>query len=535
MWRCSTRKKLGTEAGAARSRTLVAEKTVRPHFMSCWRLTWLPVVLMTRSHSCQPSRAVLRVLSKRQRPSMAAGAAIAEDPPTHRSAKARQAMARKREYFIRGVRLLGFAEADFFFVAVEEGDAVGHPGGGGGVLQEVVEELVHALGEVLLVGAAAETVQLVVVVEEVDLLAVAAQGEEELDGLRPWHDVVVVVVHDQERCLDLVGLEDRRVFDVELGRLLQRGADAALVLLVLELARTAGAVAHGRGGAGHVADDRTGLGGAEAIRLRDDVARLVAAPRMALEADALLVDVALGDDGVGRGHDAAIRTLAGMAGRVDDVRHEHDVAVARVESRVDDDGRCGRHEAVHDLREALVDVDDHRVLLRRVEVGRLAEHALQLLAVRAAVGDQLGRTPEKRLQLRAADRDLFRRGEFRVGGEDVGELVEAGAEEQQRVGIERTTGVAVILLGPEQALGLGAEEADANETRVAGGFLFRAKSERLREIDAAPLVAGLAGFEGIEAQLEPVLTAVAAGQVAGGTTVREHLPEIVAIVDQQRL
>ena len=73
----------------------------------------------------------------------------------------------------------------------------------------------------------------------------------------------------------------------------------------------------------------------EHVGARDQVRDLVAAPRVPLDADPLRIDEALRDDGVDGGDDALLGALARIAGVVDDVRHQHDVAVADVAGDVD--------------------------------------------------------------------------------------------------------------------------------------------------------------------------------------------------------
>ncbi len=196
------------------------------------------------------------------------------------------------------------------------------------------------------------------------------------------------------RRLHLLDPEDRRVLDELQRRVPRRRADAALRLLVLERARHAGAPADAAVGADHVRHRRAGLHRGEHVGPRDQVRDLVAAPRVPLDADPLRIDEALRDDGVDRGDDALLGALARIAGVVDDVGHQHDVAVADVAGDVDARARARRAVAVQPLRQLLVDVDHQRVLLRRVEVLGLGEDRAQLLAVGVAVLHQLGLAPD---------------------------------------------------------------------------------------------------------------------------------------------
>src|SRR5690606_31873251 len=107
----------------------------------------------------------------------------------------------------------------------------------------------------------------------------------------------------QQRRVHLVRPEDRRVLDEPHGRLPQRAAQTALRLLVLEHAAHAGLPADAAVRADHVRYGCTGLGGAEDVRLRDEVRDLVTAPGMALHADAVLIDEAARDETEHAGHD----------------------------------------------------------------------------------------------------------------------------------------------------------------------------------------------------------------------------------------
>ena len=165
--------------------------------------------------------------------------------------------------------------------------------------------------------------------------AEAAESEEELDALVPGDGVVGVVVEDEERGLDAVDVEDGRVVDVADGILPDGAADAALGFFVLKLAGTAAAPADAVVGGDHVGDRCAVFRGFEAVGLGDHVRDLIAAPTVTLDADVLLVDEAAGGDGVDAAEDAFECALAGVAGGVDDVGREDEVAVADVVGDVD--------------------------------------------------------------------------------------------------------------------------------------------------------------------------------------------------------
>ena len=232
-------------------------------------------------------------------------------------------------------------------------------------------------------------------------------------------------MQNEKRRLHLRDVENRRVVEVGLRRVREFFSDTALRLLVLELPRQPGAPADAGVGARHIADGRSRFRTAKPIRLRDHVGDLVAAPRVALNADGLLVDEAQLHDGSDRGQHAAQRTLARLAGLVDDVGREDDVAVARVKRNVDARARCGVDETVHALREPFVDVDDHRVFFLRIEIRRLVERGLEWHPVGAAERNQFAAAPGKLCELGSAVRRLGECGERRVGHLHIGKFVEA--------------------------------------------------------------------------------------------------------------
>ena len=202
-------------------------------------------------------------------------------------------------------------------------------------------------------------------------------------------------------------------------------ADAALRALVLERARHARAPADAAVGADHVRHRRAGLDGAEHVGARDQVGDLVAAPAVALDADARRVDVAHADDLLHGRDDALERALARVADVVDDVRLQHDVAVADVAGDVDARARRRRRVPVQPVGQLLVDVDHQRVLLRRVEVLGLREDRPQHLPVGVAVVDELRAAP-----------DVLRL--LRIGVADLREVLEVRARRSTGSGTPRT-------------------------------------------------------------------------------------------------
>ena len=388
-------------------------------------------------------------------------------------------------------------------------------------------------GVVALVGSAAEVVGFAVVGEHPCGFVEAAEGEEELDALIPRDGVVGVVVEDEERGLDAVDLEDGRVVDEAEWVLPGRAADAALGLFVLELARAAGAPADAVVGGDHVDDGCAVFCGFEARGLGDHVGDLVAAPAVALDADVLFVDEAARGDGVDSAEDAFERALAGVAGGVDDVGREDEVAVRDVVADVDRVHGARVDEVVEVLRELLVEVDDHRIFFVRVEVFGLVEDALQGDAVGALEVDHLVGAPEERGLLRVGVGDFLQGFEGGVGDEEVGEFGEGLRGESVDVGVAGFDGV-VVVVGGEEEFGGGFFGVDARgeEAGVAVDGVFGVEEDGFGGVDGS--VVGV-GVEGDGAELEMLRAAEAVGEVGGGAAVGGDLPDVVVIVEEDVL
>ncbi len=166
------------------------------------------------------------------------------------------------------------------------------------------------------------------------------------------------------------------------------------VFSYLERPRHTSAPANPAVGADHVRDRRPCLHSREHVRARDEVRDLIAAPRVSLDPDPFRIDVTLSDDGIDGGDDALFGALARIARLVDDVGHQHDVAVADIARDVDAGGRIRSAIVVQPLAQLLVDVDHQRILLRRIEVLGLDENRAQRLAVGVDVAHQLRLPPE---------------------------------------------------------------------------------------------------------------------------------------------
>src|SRR5207249_10636070 len=99
------------------------------------------------------------------------------------------------------------------------------------------------------------------------------------------------------------GPEEGRVLEVARRALPDGAADAALGMLVLERARQPRAPANAAVRARHVRYRRTSHRGTEQVRLRDKECRLIAAPRMTLNAEAFRIDVAARQQHLHAGND----------------------------------------------------------------------------------------------------------------------------------------------------------------------------------------------------------------------------------------
>ena len=216
-----------------------------------------------------------------------------------------------------------------------------------------------------------------VVDDHVGLLLQATHRDVELDALIPRYGTVVVVGHEEHRRRDAIKLEQRRILHEALWILPERSTDAALRMLVLERARHARGPANSAIGRRHVHDGGVRHGGGEHVGHRDEIRRLVSAPRLSGDADPLGIDEALGDEGLHPRDNRLGRARARLPIGVHDVGLEHDVAEAVVHQRIDGIASRGRDVVVQSVREFLVEVHDHRVLFRRIEILRLVQQSAQ--------------------------------------------------------------------------------------------------------------------------------------------------------------
>src|SRR5438874_9803 len=122
-------------------------------------------------------------------------------------------------------------------------------------------------------------------------------------------------------------------------------------MLVLKLPRQTRAPANAAVCTRHVRYRRSGLSGFEPVRLRDHVGDLVSAPTVPLNSDVVLIDESFIDYGLNCRQHALQSTAPRIARGVDDVRHEDQIAVADIESRIDRSARRGIPKCMQALRQ----------------------------------------------------------------------------------------------------------------------------------------------------------------------------------------
>jgi len=83
-------------------------------------------------------------------------------------------------------------------------------------LQEMIEELEHAIAVVLFIGQLTETMPLTHIFQHDDGFAQAPQRVKELDPLAPVHKYILVVLQNQQGCIYFGCLKYRRVSHVSL-------------------------------------------------------------------------------------------------------------------------------------------------------------------------------------------------------------------------------------------------------------------------------------------------------------------------------
>ena len=197
------------------------------------------------------------------------------------------------------------------------------------------------------------------------------------------------------------------------------------------------------------------------------------------------------------------------------------------------------------VRQHLVDVHEHRVLLAGLIAGRQRQRRLQLLALAVREVDEHALAPRVVRDLRIRVGDLARRGERRVAHPVVGELLERLLREDQTVRVFRLLHAADALVGPDERRRLAAARGRAPVAGLLRPVAVRRERLRLREIDAVisaaastaaastPAAAGRA--ESREPQLHLLGGAGACGQVRALAAVERLRPDVVLVVEQDRL
>lgn len=208
-----------------------------------------------------------------------------------------------------------------------------HPHRSRGALEVVIEELFQTDGQVTTVLTTRKVVSLTVILEHPSRLAKAPQAHEQLDALIPRNCTVVIVMHDEQRSIDLVRVEDRRILDVKLKASFvpKSAADAALAVLVLADSAASGTPADAAVGAGHIAYRGACAAADKHIGAGYKIRHLISAPALALDSHPLAVDEAeLVAHGLGSRADAVECAFARMSCLIDNVRDKDHISVADV-------------------------------------------------------------------------------------------------------------------------------------------------------------------------------------------------------------
>ena len=213
-----------------------------------------------------------------------------------------------------------------------------HPHRSRGALEVVIEELFQTDGQVTTVLTTRKVVSLTVILEHPSRLAKAPQAHEQLDALIPRNCTVVIVMHDEQRSIDLVRVEDRRIFNVKLeASFVPKSASyAALAVLVLADSAASGTPADAAVGAGHIAYRGACAAADKHISAGNKIRHLISAPALALDSHPVAVyELELVAHGLGAGTDAVICALARMSGLVNDIRYKDYISIADVVCVID--------------------------------------------------------------------------------------------------------------------------------------------------------------------------------------------------------
>ena len=129
------------------------------------------------------------------------------------------------------------------------------------------------------------------------------------------------------------------------------------------------------------------------MRLRDQIRCLVPAPRLALKTEPFGIHIAAREQPLHAGNNRLERARTRVPNLVVNVRLEDEISVRRVVGRIDHVAARRRHVVVQAVRELLVEVRNHRILLGRIEVLRLVEQPLERHAIGANPVHELHRPP----------------------------------------------------------------------------------------------------------------------------------------------
>ena len=249
---------------------------------------------------------------------------------------------------------------------------------------------------------------------------------------------------------------------------------------------------------------------------------------MSLEADTRRVDDAAGNRSLHRRHHAPHRRTARFVDLVDDVRLQEGIAARGVHTRIRV-ARCVRLRVhVVLLRELLVDVREHRILLPLLVARGEVEHRLVLAeSVVAAVFDEAsaGR-PGDLLLLRVGIGQATFVGEPRVGGVPIRVLHNRLAAEDPGVGIARLT-IADLGVFERDGLGAALHRINLREPFLLGPLAVGLEIERLAGVNRTT-VARIK--EQARLILDLILGAIG-GDVHGTAAVGRNAPHIPVVAD----
>ena len=155
-------------------------------------------------------------------------------------------------------------------------------------------------------------------------------------------------------------------------------------------------------------------------------------------------------------HDTRHQTLEAILAResvcfITNIRIEYHISVAQVEVIIDSRAvRFGDVIFVERLRVPFVEIHQHRVLLRRVEVGRLIQNAFERIAIQRNPGNQLRATPfivRLLLAQMSKARFLLKRG---IGTTDIRIFRKTLFREKQHVRLLRTLEITYLISATHQ-------------------------------------------------------------------------------------